>query len=146
MKLNITNLAIKWTVSRGQDTYGYNICSLWTNGTKVASCMGGGYDMQGTSLGIYLECAYQPELQAWVTAHSSELVPAYGDVMKHPDYYGMTIHPSGKAGISVSLDGGCGYEAMRRVAEDILGLDHSYSVNKRGNMTNIFLSSVGGDV
>lgn len=44
-----------WTVSKGRDTYGYNICSLYANGVKVGSCNGGGYDMQGVALANYLE-------------------------------------------------------------------------------------------
>ena len=43
-----------WTVSRGRETYGYNICSLYSNGVKVSSCNGGGYDMQGVCLANYL--------------------------------------------------------------------------------------------
>jgi hypothetical protein len=47
-------LRFKWTESRGRDTYGYNICTLYVNGTKVTSCNGGGYDMVGTCLGDWL--------------------------------------------------------------------------------------------
>lgn len=43
-----------WTVSKGRETYGYNICSLYANGNKVSSCNGGGYDMQGVALASYL--------------------------------------------------------------------------------------------
>jgi hypothetical protein len=46
----------KWTVSRGRDTYGYNICTLYIDGKRVARCNGGGYDMQGTCLGSWLAC------------------------------------------------------------------------------------------
>lgn len=44
----------KWTVSRGRDTYGYSICSLYIDGEKVTMCNGGGYDMEGTCLGHWL--------------------------------------------------------------------------------------------
>lgn len=44
-------LQFKWTISRGRDTYGYNICSLYVDGKKVSGCSGGGYDMMGTCLG-----------------------------------------------------------------------------------------------
>lgn len=47
-------LQFKWTVSRGRDTDGYNICSLYVEGKKVASCNGGGYDMEGTCLGSWV--------------------------------------------------------------------------------------------
>lgn len=47
-------LEFKWSVSRGRDTYGYNICTLYADGERVARCNGGGYDMQGTVLGHFL--------------------------------------------------------------------------------------------
>jgi hypothetical protein len=52
------------TVSRGRDTYGYNIVSLYVNGKKVTACNGGGYDMQGTSLGNYIAAKYADRLRA----------------------------------------------------------------------------------
>lgn len=47
-------LEFKWTVSRGRDTYGYNICTLYADGSRVARCNGGGYDMEGTVLGSFI--------------------------------------------------------------------------------------------
>lgn len=55
-------LEFRWTVSRGRDTYGYNICSLYADGAKVSSCNGGGYDMKGTSLGNWIARAYADRL------------------------------------------------------------------------------------
>jgi hypothetical protein len=55
-------LEFKWTVSRGKDTYGYNVCSLYVNGKKVSSCNGGGYDMKGTALGSWIAREYQERL------------------------------------------------------------------------------------
>lgn len=44
---NIKRLALSWSVSRGRDTYGYNICRLDDTSTgERFKCMGGGYDMQ----------------------------------------------------------------------------------------------------
>lgn len=57
-------LEFKWTVSRGRDTYGYNICTLYADGVKVARCNGGGYDMKGTCLGSYIASAYADRLLA----------------------------------------------------------------------------------
>jgi hypothetical protein len=57
-------LEFKWTVSRGRDTYGYNICSLYVNGRNAAACNGGGYDMKGTALGNYIAAAYADRLRA----------------------------------------------------------------------------------
>jgi len=52
----------KWSVSRAARTYGYNICSLWVDGKKMASCNGGGYDMEGTALASWLEQAWRHQL------------------------------------------------------------------------------------
>lgn len=48
------HLDFRWGTSRGRDSYGYNICTLYADGARVASCNGGGYDMTGTSLGDYI--------------------------------------------------------------------------------------------
>jgi hypothetical protein len=56
-------LEFKWTVSRDRDTYGYNICSLYVDGKKVASCNdGGSYDMAGASLGNWIAHEYRDRL------------------------------------------------------------------------------------
>ena len=74
--MNTIHLEYRWTVSRGRDTYGYNICSLYANGSKVASCNGGGYDMQGVCLGNYIARNYAPRLLQKI---------------KKP-FYGLTFH------------------------------------------------------
>lgn len=60
--MNKINLEFKWTVSRGRETYGYNINTLYADGIKVARCNGGGYDMEGTNLGTYLESHFADRL------------------------------------------------------------------------------------
>ena len=55
-------LYIKWGTSRGRDTYGYTTCTLRENGTKLAACNGGGYDMRGTVFGGWLAVAYREKL------------------------------------------------------------------------------------
>lgn len=57
-------LEFHWTVSRGRNTCGYNICSLYVNGRKVSACNGGGYDMKGTSLGHWIAKHYADRLRA----------------------------------------------------------------------------------
>lgn len=57
------SLEFKWTTSRGRDTYGYAVCTLYADGRKVARCNGGGYDMKGTCLGSYLEVAFADRLR-----------------------------------------------------------------------------------
>ncbi len=55
-------LEYKWGVSRGRDTAGYTICSLYVDGTKLESCNGGNYDMRGTVLGHWIARAYKDRL------------------------------------------------------------------------------------
>lgn len=55
-------LEFRWTVSRGRDSYGYNICTLYVDGERVSACNGGGYDMKGTALGNWLAHAYADRL------------------------------------------------------------------------------------
>lgn len=56
-------LHFRWTTSRARDTYGYNVCTLLIAGVKVAACNGGGYDMQGTCLGSWIEGAFIDRLR-----------------------------------------------------------------------------------
>lgn len=58
-----TYLAISWSISRGTETYGYNICRLDDSQTgKRYRCLGG-YDMMGTVVGQWLEDLFQPQLK-----------------------------------------------------------------------------------
>lgn len=99
---------IRWTVSRGRDTYGYNICSLWINGKKAYSCNGGGYDMVGTCFGEWLQDNALDEIKKLSTV----------------DFYGISFycqaenkrHQTYQDGDSVTLDGACGFSSMQRIA------------------------------
>lgn len=97
-------LNFKWTVSLERNTRGYNICSLYVNGKKVSSCNGGGYDMQGTALGDWIECKFRDELLKL----DKEF---YGLTFHDPDYDpgkkiidGKTIEWREKAGKSLGLE------------------------------------------
>ena len=79
-------LVFKWTVSRGRDTYGYNICSLWVDGRKVSSCNGGGYDMKGTALGNWVAARFSDELMQLDIPMSRR----NGEDVR--EYYGLTYH------------------------------------------------------
>ena len=128
-------LLISWGTSRGQDTYGYNICRLDDNQTgRRFKCMGGGYDMTGTVFGDWLESEYQQELRELVS--TLELQP-YGStgtgtrVVKeslNPSFYGLFVRADG----SVYLDGGCGISSMQRIANAI-GFDIQWIGNRKGH-------------
>lgn len=124
------NLHFKWTVSRGRDTYGYNICTLLVDGEVKGRCMGGGYDMQGTAFAQWLENAYPTELIKFAFDNTkSAHIPARtyqnnGSVVRVydvPGYYGITVHANftGKGKSFVHLDGACGFSSMERIAEGI---------------------------
>lgn len=129
MKTNY--LALSWSVSRGRDTYGYNICRLDDRETdKRYKCMGGGYDMKGTVFGDWLQDVYQERLMALASDPSKleEAGYAVKGYLKHIDLYGITFY-SGKA----TLDGACGLESMKRIAEAIgLEVTDNYNRRKRG--------------
>lgn len=54
----------RWSISKGYYTFGYNICSLWYGGIKVATCNGGGYDMQSTSVSNFINLYFQDRLNS----------------------------------------------------------------------------------
>lgn len=54
----------KWSVSKGIYTFGYNICSLWHGAIKVATCNGGGYDMQSTVISNFINLYFQDRLNS----------------------------------------------------------------------------------
>lgn len=79
-------LEFRWTISRAQDSYGYNICSLWVNGRKATSCSGGGYDMIGTCLGTWIATTYPDrllQLEIPMTTRNGKPVQ---------EYYGLSYH------------------------------------------------------
>lgn len=114
-------LRIRWTTSRGAETYGYTVASLYEFERLAARCKGGGYDMRGTVFGEWLEKAYPDRLAQLRPADAVDCgygVPGWTRAPADRRLYGLTWRPDGSA----SLDGGCGFESMCRVAEAI-GLD-----------------------
>lgn len=109
----VFQLEFKWGVSRGRDTYGYNICSLYVGGKKVSSCNGGGYDMKGTAFGDWIEKQFQSELK--------KLNPS--------DFYGMRVYDG-----EVVLDGACGFSSIERIVNALgytIKFDRSTSKNRQ---------------
>lgn len=107
-------LRLKWTTSRGQDTYGWNICTLVdeTTGQRYRTT-GGGYDMAGAVFGDWLQETAQARLRALPTLD-----------------YGARRHESG----NVTLDGACGLSSMLRLAEAV-GADVTRTHDRKGNTT-----------
>jgi len=108
-------LEFKWSVSRGRDTYGYNICSLYVGGRKVSSCNGGGYDMKGTALGHWIEKEFADQLVKltipWTTRNGERVQEYYGLTFHNPNYApgekiidGQTVNEREKEGKSMGLE------------------------------------------
>lgn len=130
----IHRLEISWSISKGRDTYGYNICRLddSVSGKRYKTC-GGGYDTVDTVLGEWFENQYQPELLALVEKNADNL-EAYStsvqDWQKLKGFYGLTYNKdNGRA----MLDGACGIESMTRIIEACgFEIEKSYDKRKGG--------------
>lgn len=117
-KLHTNHLALSWSISKGRNTYGYNICRLDSHDSgKRYRCMGGGYDMTGTVVADWLVAEHQDKLQALIC--TLELAPVNNYTQPFSGYltasglYGLTVRPDG----SVTVDGACGIECVIRIAE-----------------------------
>lgn len=116
-------LSLSWSTSKGRDTYGYNICRLDDRATdKRYKCMGGGYDMVGTVVAGYLAEAFQDRLVAAGAAVT--------------DLHGARHNAEGK----VFIDGACGLESVRKIAE-VIGVSLTSNYNKRKQTTEGFFVS-----
>lgn len=106
--MKIENVQIKRSISRGRDTYGYNIITAVCNG-KSYRTLGGGYDMIGTVLGDWFETEHQEDLTALVTTLQLE---HYVGTTKHvPKYYGLFVRDDN----SVYIDGACGISCVLEI-------------------------------
>lgn len=141
--MNANYLHLSWSVSRGIETYGYNICRLDDNATnKRYKCMGGGYDMVGTVIGQWLADQYQDRLRDLAVTYQERLQP-YGSTnwKQIPGLYGITFRDDGRA----SLDGACGKESMIKIARAV-GVDITSNYNRRKNRTDgFFVSDFGSE-
>lgn len=103
------NLIIKHSVSKGRNTYGYNLVTLRDGKSRYSTC-GGGYDMIGTVFGDWLYSCYKERLKA--------LKPCiYSDSEFEENYYGLIAFEDNPE--EFYLDGGCGLSSMLEIAEKI---------------------------
>lgn len=97
-------LTERWSISRGRDTYGYNICTIEVSDHFGAGqdlrhtrgqCKGGGYDMAGTSLAL---CLTQiPGIQTRLSALSDDALSNLYGAYRCAD---GTVHIDGRCGQS----------------------------------------------
>lgn len=102
--------------SRGKDTYGYALVTLYHDGVKISSCNGGGYDMAGTVLGEWIKKNFSAKLKKFSSNYGTgdTVKGFYGLVFYKDD--GKRVHEYGKD-VKVSVDGACGWSAMMRILE-----------------------------
>lgn len=131
-------LTVKHSISKAQDTYGYNRVTLidQTTGKRYATC-GGGYDMLGTCLGEYLQSNHQMVLATLV-------------LQAYSVYNGCTLSDNGHTGNKLygmtyntitngmTLDGACGFDCMVRIAR-AAGLTVNLYRDKKGHLTSMFI-------
>lgn len=138
-RLKMTTLKFKYTTSRGRDTYGYNICSLWVDGEKQAATCGGGYDMTGTALGIWIARKFQKELLKFdkkfyglkyynpdwkpstecIEAEEKDELTKLTGLARYQDFYKQSSDLPTEKHTKATLDGACGFDCMRNVLEEI---------------------------
>lgn len=119
------NLEIKHSVSKGRETYGYNIITLIDGEEKYKTC-GGGYDMVGTVFAYWLQ-------QNHMKAIIDKLTPYERD--NRGEYYGFFVDKTFSN--KYYLDGGCGIDSIMRIAKAI-GLEIKCLYSKKG-LTNILV-------
>lgn len=106
-------LRFQWGVSRGRDTYGYNVCTLYVDDKRVASTSGGGYDMRGAVLGEWMQKEFADQLKGFRANYGS------GD--DETGLYGLWFNYRGTQvkeyldGATFGLDGACGQSSMERI-------------------------------
>jgi hypothetical protein len=138
-----THLTLSWGISRGKDTFGYNIRRLRDDATgKRYRCMGGGYDMTGTVFADWLTDVYQDRLRAIreQAYYHYALKPLEGYAQLIPNdngLYGMYAYDDG----SVSVDGACGLNSVISIAKAI-GLDVSCTYARGQGETEIVVTEV----
>lgn len=135
---NVKSLSVKWSVSKAQDTYGYDICTVINNDNgERFKCLGGGYDMLGTSLANFIQKEYQTELmQNSDKAYYLNGYPENIMSVEKQGFYGMTFN---KLTNSITLDGGCGINSIERIINDVLGLtlERVYSYDSKGRVKDV---------
>jgi hypothetical protein len=134
---DVLQLEFRWTTSKGESTFGWNICTLWVNGEKVSSTCGGNYDSKGVAFAKYVAQSFPGRLRDLARplideAENSPLGRFYttGEYIALPgrdsfntNAHGLSVwrNNTGEP-INVSLEGAAGFEAMTRIAYAI-GLD-----------------------
>ncbi len=132
MKNHNNFLRIKRSLSRGRDTYGWNLVSIKDVKTgKFYRACGGGYDMLGAAMGEWLNDTYKEELKtiahkAMATFSNKTGLIHRKDAFKggHYDrdmvFYGTYAYFDDAGGLEkVVIDGACGQSEVIALAQEI---------------------------
>ena len=114
---NKYNLKFKWTTSRGRDTYGYNICSLFVNGEKDAACNGGGYDkfdQEFTGLKFH-----NPDWKPSQKTLDQEKKDGFVGLARYQDFHSASNKLPTEKHIIPSIDGACGFSSVEKIINQI---------------------------
>tara|TARA_R100001129_G_scaffold168959_1_gene137427 strand:- start:3199 stop:3609 length:411 start_codon:yes stop_codon:yes gene_type:complete len=110
---------LKYTygTSRARNSYGYNIVGLKVDGIRVARTCGGGYDMQGTVLGDWVERKFWNELLKF---DKTFYALKYVNPNWEPSSKGSRTSdlPTEEHTIPV-IDGACGENSVTRIIEHL---------------------------
>ena len=123
---NMRHLSVKWSTSRGRDSYGWNICTLTDDltGKKYRTCGGGAFgDMLGTVFASWMRDVYKQKLLDFANANPEKVrrlstgVNGYAVTDERYRLYGFdVIAEPGKPAHEISIDGACGLSSMERIA------------------------------
>lgn len=94
-------LTVRYGTSKGDETYGYTTCSVRLDGKRVGFCLGGGYDMGGTSFAQWVSSEFQEQLKT----------------LDPKDFYGMSVYND-----KIHLDGACGMSSIQDIV-NAMGYD-----------------------
>lgn len=114
------HLELRYSVSRGHETHGWTICSLYDAmaNKKLATTMGGGYDLRATVLGEWMQRIFQSQLMA----------------LNITDFYGLFETKNGRR-----LDGGCGWSSMEAILK---AMGYKFRTTKRDKFGNMVCFTV----
>lgn len=139
---NINYLALSHSVSRGHETYGYNIVKLFDrDNSKAFRTCGGGYDMVGTVFADFITANYQEELLK-LKDRAHYICDNHGVNTSQcaNSFYGMYHYPEKN---KIRLDGGCGLNSIINIALAIgldLQRDYVKTGKKRGETLGWWIS------
>jgi hypothetical protein len=137
-EITATYLAVRYSTSRGRDTFGYNVVTVTDQETrKRFSCNGGGYDMLGTSLAEWMVATYQGRLRTISDRAHMTYDTEHNNTCNAEGLYGMYAYADGR----VRVDGACGESSVQRIAKAI-GLHLVRTWDLKGHTTGYVVSSL----